>query len=103
MSSFANVSGFLSVVVGVVVAVILPLLCDTLRKYFPSVGGFWDNYQWAVRYLVLAAFSIAVGGIIYAQWRSGHPSTVLHGTDGFLLGFSGESAIEKIFRPKVKG
>jgi hypothetical protein len=104
VSALFNVSGFVAIILGVVVAVILPLLCDAVRKYFPPVGGgFWDNYQWAVRYVVLAAFSIVVAGIIYAQWRSGHPSDFLNGPDGFLLGFSGESAIEKVFRPKVKG
>jgi hypothetical protein len=104
MSIPVNVSGFVAVVLGVVVAVILPLLCDLVRRYFPTVGaGFWDNYHWAVRYIVLGGFSIVVGAIIYAQWRNGHPAGVLTGTDGFLLGFSGESAIEKMFRPKVKG
>lgn len=104
MSILSNISGFVAVILGVVVAVILPLLCDAVRKYFPAVGGgFWDNYRWAVRYIVLALFSIVVAGIIYAQWRNGHPSGVLTRTDGFLLGFSGESAIEKMFRPKVKG
>jgi hypothetical protein len=105
MSILVNVSGFVAVVLGVVVAVILPLLCDLVRKYFPAVGagGFWDNYHWAVRYIVLGGFSLVVGAIIYVQWRSGHPTGVLTGTDGFLLGFSGESAIEKIFRPKAKG
>jgi Na+/H+ antiporter NhaA len=103
MNFLSNVSGLVAVILGVVTAVILPLLCDAVRKYFPPVGGFWDNYRWAVRYIVLAAFSIVVAGIIYAQWRNGHPSGVLNGTDGFLLGFSGESAIEKMFRPKVQG
>ena len=103
MSILSNISGFVAVVLGVVVAVILPLLFDAVRKYFPPVGGFWDSYRWAVRYIVLAALSVAVALVIYMQWRNGHPSSVLNGSDGFLLGFSGESAIEKMFRPKVKG
>jgi hypothetical protein len=104
MSILDNASGFVAVVLGVAVAVILPLLCDLVRKYFPPLGaGFWDNYRWAVRYIVLGGFSIAVGAVIYFEWRKGHPTGVLTGTDGFLLGFSGESAIEKMFRPKVRG
>jgi predicted membrane channel-forming protein YqfA (hemolysin III family) len=103
MSILNSLSGFASVVVGVAVAVVLPLLFDKLRTYFPAVGGFKDNYAWVVRYLVLGGVSLAVGGILYSQWKSGHPGTALNPNDGFLLGFSGESAIEKAFRPKKRG
>jgi|SRR5882762_719197 len=104
MNILDDTTGFVAVVIGVVVAVILPLLCDLVRKYFPALGGgFWDKYHWVARYVVLGFFSVVVGAIIYAQWRNGHPTGVLKGTDGFLLGFSGESAIEKMFRPKVTG
>jgi len=103
MSIFNGLSGFASVVVGVAVAVVLPLLFDKLRKYFPTVGSFKDNFAWITRYLVLAAASIVIGAILYAQWKNGHSGAVLNPNEGFLLGYSGESTIEKMFRPKVKG
>ena len=85
-------------------AVVLPLIFDELRKYFPPVAGtFTDKFRWVIRYLVLAVASTVIGLIIYVQWRNGHPGTALDPTQGFLLGFSGESTIEKAFRPKVTG
>jgi hypothetical protein len=67
MNGSLDVSGFVAVVFGVVVAVVLPLLCDLIRKYFPTVGSGLDNYRWVIRYIVLGVFSVVVGGIIYFQ------------------------------------
>lgn len=96
---------FVFVVAGVVTAVVLPVIADKVRKYYPQTGAVFSLKQppeWLVRYFWLAVFSVLVAGLIFAGWKKQNPSANLEWYSALLLGFTSESAIEKVLRPKVQ-
>ena len=94
---------FVFVVAGVVTAVVLPVIADKVRKYYPQdAPGEFHVPDWLARYLWLAAFSVLVAGLIFAGFKKQNPSANLEWYSAFLLGFTSESAIEKMLRPKVQ-
>jgi len=88
------------IALGVATAVVLPLIADKVRKYYPQTGAVGLIPEWAQRYLLLGLFSVIVAGLIFAGWKSQHPTGNLEWYSAFLLGFTSESAIEKTLRPK---
>jgi hypothetical protein len=96
-----KISEFLFVAGGVAIAVVLPVLADAVREYYPeSFGTGWKLPRWTQRYLLLGLFSFVVAAIILAGWKS-HSPTSLEWHQALLLGFTSEAAIEKTLRPRV--
>jgi tryptophan-rich sensory protein len=93
---------FAFVVVGVAVAVVLPVVADKVRKYFPQTAAVgFKPPEWVMRYIWLGIFSVAVAGVIFAGWKQQHPTGGLEWYSAFLLGYTSEASIEKILRPKA--
>ncbi len=94
---------FLFVVAGVATAVVLPMIADKVREYYPQTGAvnFFPLPEWVQRYLWLGLFSGLVAGLIFAGWKIQHPKEGLEWYAAFLMGFTSESAIEKTLRPKA--
>lgn len=92
--SSVDLNMYVWICVGVIVAVIWPMLKAKLRK-FMQVGGV-GLPAWLKPYLVLLAFAVVTGLIIFAQWRTQHPTGTLEWYAAFLLGFAWEATIEKI-------
>jgi tryptophan-rich sensory protein len=99
----SSLEQFAFVVAGVVAAVVLPVIADQVRKYYPGTGAVgFKPPEWLIRYLWLAAFSLLVAAVIFAGWKKQHPTEGLEWYSAFLLGFTSESSIEKVLRPKVR-
>lgn len=86
---------FAWVSVGVIVAVIFPVLSGFVRKEFKPTAAV-GLPPWAKKYGALLLFSLITALICLAGWRSTHPNDTLHWFTAFLLGFGWESAIEKL-------
>jgi hypothetical protein len=87
------------VVLGVIVAVLLPVLSALIRKEFPSTAAVGIP-PWLKRYALLFFFSLVVGLLSLAIWKSQNPQGELHWFTALLIGFAWESALEKFLRPK---
>lgn len=91
------------VCLGVITAVVFPVLASAVRKYFPkqqSVGGLPD---WFVKYLLLGVFGLVTGVVVFAIFKRMYPGPVTTWYEPFLAGFGWESAIDAFFRPRVHG
>jgi hypothetical protein len=89
---------YIYVVLGVLVAVVLPILVDYIKKQFPKYETAGIP-PWLKRYLFLFVFSLIVGVVSLALWKTQHPTDQLHWFTAFIVGFSWESALEKFLRP----
>jgi branched-subunit amino acid transport protein len=88
------------IVVGVIVAVLLPILADYIRRTFPpSAAESVGIPPWLKRYLLLFVFSLVVALVSLALWKTQHPSDSLQWFTAFMIGFGWESALEKFMRP----
>jgi len=87
------------VVLGVAVAVLLPILAAYVRREFPPTGT-TGVPPWLKRYGVLLVFSLVVGLVSLAIWKSQNPQVVPHWFTSLLIGFGWESALEKLFHPR---
>jgi hypothetical protein len=92
--SSADLTIYLWICLGVIVAVVWPMLKASLRK-FTLVGGVGVP-AWLKPYLILLAFAVITGLVIFAYWRSQHPNDTLAWYAAFLLGFAWEATFEKI-------
>ncbi len=98
MSTFA---AYLWIVLGVIVAVVLPVLMASVRKEFPRAKA-PGMPPWLKRYLILGVFSLVVGVATLAIWRAVNPDALFTWHNMFLVGFGWESAIEKFLHPKAE-
>src|SRR5690242_5599174 len=96
MSDF---QAYLFVVLGVAAAVLMPVLSALIRSEFPPTGA-GALPPWVKRYLALFVFSLVVGLVSLAIWRSVNPQGELHWFTALLIGFGWESALEKFLHPK---
>jgi hypothetical protein len=88
--------------VGVIVAVLLPVLKGLVQGYFGGSRGEAILPEWAKRYLVLLAFGALTAIAVLAVWKSQNPDAQLEWYTAFLLGFTAEATLEKLFqRPAV--
>lgn len=96
-----DLTAYLYAVLGVAVAVVLPVLAGYIKQQFPHPlrAGL---PLWVKRYLALLIFSMIVALATLAIWKSQNPDAQLHWFTAFLLGFGWESAIEKFFNPSAK-
>jgi|ERR1700723_559467 len=90
---------YIWIVIGVIVAVVLPVLAAYIRKEFPPTAAIGIP-PWMKRYLVLFIFSLVVGLVSLALWKNQHPTDQLSWFTAFLVGFGWESALEKFLHPK---
>jgi hypothetical protein len=99
----SSIEQYLYIIAGVATAVVLPVIADKLRQYYPQTAAVGFKVpEWVKKYFYLAVFSAVVAGLILAGWKSQHPNDSLQWYSAFLLGFTSESAIEKTLRPKVE-
>lgn len=94
----SDLQAYLFVVLGVVVAVLMPVLSARIRKEFPPTGAIGVP-PWLKRYLLLFFFGLVVGVVSLAIWKSQNPQGVLHWFTALLIGFGSESALEKFLHP----
>lgn len=92
-------TAYMYIVLGVVVAVVLPILAAAIRKEFPVVQGIGFP-PWLRRYMLLFVFSLVVAIASLAVWRSQNPNAHLQWYSAFMIGFGWESALEKFLHPK---
>jgi hypothetical protein len=95
----SDLAAYMYIVLGVLVAVLLPVLSAYIRAEFPSIEGV-GLPPWLKRYLLLFVFSLIVAVVSLALWESQNPTTELHWFTAFLIGFGWESALEKFLHPK---
>ena len=92
--SSADLAIYFWICVGVIVAVVWPILKAKAHKFL-QVGGV-GMPAWLKPYLILLAFAAVTGIVIFAYWRSQHPTDTLEWYGAFLLGFAWEATFEKI-------
>src|SRR5262245_50519704 len=97
-AEMSDVAAYVWVVIGVIVAVVLPMLSAKIRKEFPAVAGVTVP-PWVRRYGLLLIFSLVAAVACLAIWRAANPSTELHWFTAFLIGFAFESTLEKFLHP----
>ena len=89
------------VVAGVITAVVFPVLAAAVRKYFPQTQG--GVPPWIKKYFVLLVFGVITGVVVFAYFKHEHPGPVTAWYEPFLAGFSWQSTIDAIFRPRARG
>jgi len=89
------------VVLGVITAVLFPTISAAVRNYFPKTQG--GVPPWVKKYIVLAIFGMVTGLVVFAYFKHEHPGPVTAWYEPFLAGFSWQSTIDAIFRPKPRG
>lgn len=105
VACMSNLFACLWIVLGVVVAVVLPVLWAYIGKMFPKATFIQrpaNMWPWMKKYLLLLLFSGIVALASFAIWRNTNPSGQLSWFTAFLLGFGWESALEKFLRPNPK-
>ncbi len=93
----SDLTAYFSIALGVLVAVLYPVLLGKVRGAFPATKG--RIPPWATKYLVLLIFCLVTSLIILAYFRSSHPDTQLGFWAALVMGFAWESSIEKVFSP----
>jgi hypothetical protein len=88
-----DTQSYLWVSLGVLIAVVLPVLMGFIKKQFPPTAGALP--PWVKKYGALLLFSLLTALPCLAIWKTQHPGDQLTWFTSFLLGFGWESAIEK--------
>jgi hypothetical protein len=88
----ATMYGWVSL--GVLIAVIFPVLSGFIRKEFPPTAAV-GLPPWLKKYGALLIFSLVAALICLAIWKAGNPDKGIEWFTAFLLGFAWESTIEK--------
>jgi hypothetical protein len=94
-----NLEAYGLVVLGVIAGVLFPVISGIVRKYFPQQQG-TGFPTWLVKYLWLLLFGLFAGVIAFAIFLKAHPGPVTNWYEPFLAGFSCQSTIDAILRPK---
>jgi hypothetical protein len=94
-----DLNAYAWIVLGVIVAVVLPVVSAYVRREFPATQGGFALPPWVIRYLLLLLFGLIAGLAAFAIWRSANPDTQLHWFTAFLIGFGAESTLEKFLHP----
>jgi hypothetical protein len=87
-------SAFAWVALGVLIAVILPVLSGYIRKEFGPIAAV-GLPPWVKKYGALLLFSLITAVPVFAIFRSQQPDQALTWYTAFLLGFAWESTLEK--------
>lgn len=88
---------FIWAAIGVVIAVLFPLLSGFIRREFPTTAAVGIP-PWLRKYGALLVFSLVTSLIVVAIFRSQTPDEDVAWYTAFLLGFAWEATIEKFTR-----
>lgn len=89
---------FSYIALGVLVAVLYPVLWGWYKDAFPRPGGTKIPPQ-VKKYIGLLIFCLVTAFIVLVFYRSSHPDARLGFYTSVLLGFGWESSVEKVFNP----
>jgi hypothetical protein len=98
----SDVETWLSIALGVFIAVIYPVLYRYVRKEFPPTAGIISPWVKEVlkKYGALFLFSLLTAFIVFGFYRTNHPDTRLGFWTAACMGFGFEASVEKILFPK---
>lgn len=91
-----DVQSYLWVSLGVLIAVVLPVLVKFIRQQFPPTDRALP--PWAKKYGGLLLFSLVTAVPCLAILKTKYPGEQLPWFTSFLFGFGWESAIEKFLK-----
>jgi hypothetical protein len=97
----SNQEAYGFVVLGVIAGVLFPVISALVRKYFPQEQGVIIP-RWLVKYFWLLVFGLFAGVIAFAIFLKAHPGPVTNWYEPFLAGFSCQSTIDALLRPKQR-
>jgi hypothetical protein len=95
----SNLEAYGFVVLGVIAGVLFPVISAKVRKYFPQEQGVTIP-RWLVRYLWLLGLGLLAGAAAFAVFLKAHPGPVTNWYEPFLAGFSCQSTLDALGRPK---
>ncbi len=93
---------FLTVALGVFVAVLYPVLYGYIKNEFPPRGK-PGLPPWLKKYAALFAFSLVTALIVLAAYKSTNPGTQIGFWAALLMGFGWEATVEKLIPLKISG
>jgi hypothetical protein len=93
---------WLSIALGVFVAVLYPVLYRYIKGEFPTTAGVFSPWVKGIliKYGALFAFSLATAFIVLGIYRSNHPDAKLGFWTAVTMGFGFEAIVEKVAFPK---
>jgi hypothetical protein len=92
---------FVWAVLGVLAAVLFPVLAAAVKRDFPPAVAEGGMPPWARKYLTLFVYAVVSAIIVLMIYMSLNPDKEIDAVTAFLLGFGAEATIEK-FRNGVK-
>jgi len=92
-TSVFTATAVLSIALGVVIAVVYPILMGYVRGVFTATAGM---PPWFKKYSALLVFSLLTGLIVLAIYEQTNPGQEVSFLGGLLLGFGYESSLEKL-------
>jgi predicted lysophospholipase L1 biosynthesis ABC-type transport system permease subunit len=91
-----DVVAFVGIALGVIIAVIYPVLRGYIKKEFPDTAA-PGLPPWVRKYAALFAFSLLTAFIILGVYRNSNPDKEITFWAALAMGFGWEASIEKIF------
>jgi hypothetical protein len=98
----SDAATWLSIALGVFVAVVYPVLFRYIRKEFPATAAVispWVKEAFK-KYGALFLFSLLTAFIVFSVYRANHPDAKLGFWTAVCMGFGFEASLEKILFPK---
>jgi hypothetical protein len=98
----SDVQLWLSIALGVLIAVVYPVLYRYILQEFPPTAGIVSPWakQLFKKYGALSIFSLITAFVVLGLYRSTHPDAKLGFWTAVCMGFGFEASVEKIFFPK---
>ena len=94
----SDLAVYLTVALGVSVAVVYPVVLGYIRQQFPpATAGVLP--PWVKRYGALLVFSLLTSLIVLAVYKGANPNTNITFWGALAIGFGWESSVEKVFTP----
>lgn len=98
----SDVQLWLSIALGVLIAVVYPVLYRYILQEFPPTAAIISPWvkQVAKKYGALFIFSLITAFVVLGFYRSVHPDTKLGFWTAVCMGFGFEASVEKVVFPK---
>ena len=94
----SDLAVYLTVALGVFVAVVYPVVLGYIRQQFPpATAGVLP--PWTKKYVALLVFSLLTSLIVLAVYKGANPATKISFWGALAIGFGWESSVEKVFTP----